>query len=119
MGKLTATLLMEEGADVTVTIRQYKSGIVDTPRNVNRINYSERYDFVKCCDFIFSATASPNLTMKKDNLEELGDCGGKVIVDLALPRDVETEICEMENYKVYDISSFSGSSGMSVERKTP
>lgn len=31
MGKLTASTLLSEGADVTVTVRQYRSGIVDIP----------------------------------------------------------------------------------------
>ena len=31
MGKLTATMLLAEGADVTVTVRQYRSGIVEIP----------------------------------------------------------------------------------------
>ena len=32
MGKLAATTLGKEGADVTVTVRQYRSGVVEIPR---------------------------------------------------------------------------------------
>lgn len=33
MGKLAATVLQQEGADVTVTVRQYRSGVVQIRRD--------------------------------------------------------------------------------------
>ena len=62
MGKLTAQTLREEGADVTVTVRQYRSGMVQIPQGAKRIDYGDRYQYIPICDFVFSATASPNLT---------------------------------------------------------
>ena len=38
MGKIAAQTLRENGADVTVTIRQYRSGIVNIPQGCRRIN---------------------------------------------------------------------------------
>ena len=47
MGKLAATMLLaEEGADVTVTVRQYRSGIVEIPLGCKRIDYGARMEFV-------------------------------------------------------------------------
>ena len=45
MGKVTALALKEAGADVTVTVRQYRSGIVTIPQGCDRINYGERLSF--------------------------------------------------------------------------
>ena len=42
MGKLAATLLQQEGAHVTVTVRQYRSGVVEIPENCKRIDYGSR-----------------------------------------------------------------------------
>ena len=39
MGKLAAQSLQQTGADVTVTVRQYRSGMVQIPLGCSRINY--------------------------------------------------------------------------------
>ena len=45
MGKVAALALAEAGAHVTVTVRQYRSGIVSIPKGCDRINYGERMEF--------------------------------------------------------------------------
>ena len=89
MGKLSAQTLLEKGADVTVTIRQYKSGIVDIPSDCKRINYSERYEILPQCDLVVSATSSPNFTICKAELDKLEISRKIVFLDLAVPRDIE------------------------------
>ncbi len=101
LGKLTAVLLMEKGADVTVTIRQYRSGVVDVPRRAKRVNYEDRYLALQDCDFLFSATASPNLTITAKRLGEAGIKKRLVAVDLAVPRDIEPEVAKLENVCYY------------------
>lgn len=113
MGKLTAQALMEEGADVTVTVRQFKSGMVQIPQGAKRIDYGERYHHIPACDLVVSATASPNITLTRQMLADcLAGCedreiAGKkrIFVDLAVPRDMETSIAEMENVEYYDMDS--------------
>lgn len=91
MGKLTAQALMEEQAHVTVTVRQYRSGMVDIPAGAERVNYGERYEALASCDYIFSATASPNLTITPEGLRGIA-LGGKIFVDLAVPRDIDPAV---------------------------
>lgn len=127
MGKLTAQALMEEGADVTVTVRQYRSGVVQIPQGAKRIDYGERYQYISVCDFVFSATASPNLTISKEKLEvcrkhhmeQTRACEiqnleeehvkfakkQQIFVDLAVPRDMEPAITELEGVSYYDMDS--------------
>lgn len=66
MGKLTATMLLAEGADVTVTVRQYRSGIVEIPLGCKRIDYGARMELFPKCDYVVSATVSPNYTVTKE-----------------------------------------------------
>ena len=106
MGRLTAQLLMDRGAQVTVTIRQYRSGIVDVPFAAERIDYTKRYEYIPFCDYVFSATASPNLTIKRDALEKSSVGTNKVFVDLAVPRDIEPEIARLPGITVYDMDDF-------------
>ena len=94
MGKLTAQALMETGAQVTVTVRQYHSGTVDIPKGAMRINYGARYEKLTDADYIFSATASPNLTITPERLIGM-DLTGKIFVDLAVPRDIDPAVGDL------------------------
>lgn len=106
MGKITAQALMEEGADVTVTVRQYRSGVVNIPQGAKRINYGERYSYIPECDFVFSATASPNLTITKEELENCNIQKSQIYVDLAVPRDMDEDLRTLKDIELYDIDSF-------------
>lgn len=106
MGKVTALALKETGADVTVTVRQYRSGIVTIPQGCDRINYGERLEFLPKCDLVVSATASPNYTLTMEQIENAKIPGHVVLIDLAVPRDIEPSAGTLNNVTLYDIDSF-------------
>lgn len=107
MGRVTALALKEAGADVTVTVRQYRSGVVNIPQGCKRINYGERMELLPDCDLVVSATASPNYTLTKENFEEIKlDAASVVLIDLAVPRDIDPEVGKLQNVSLYDIDSF-------------
>ena len=109
MGKLAAQSLQQTGADVTVTVRQYRSGVVEIPQGCARINYGERLDLLPECDLVVSATASPNYTFTKAQVREAEMHHRKkplIFVDLAVPRDVEPAVGKMDNIVLYDIDDF-------------
>lgn len=99
MGRLAAQALMEAGAQVTVTVRQYHSGIVDIPQGASRVNYGERYEKLAGSDYIFSATASPNLTIRPDRMTGM-KLDGKIFVDLAVPRDIDPEVGKLPGVRL-------------------
>ena len=105
MGKLTATLLKEEGAHVTVTVRQYGSGVVEIPRDCSRIDYGRRIGLLPSCDCVVSATVSPNYTLTEELVRE---CLRKpaVFIDLAVPRDIDPNIKNLPGVRLYDIDCF-------------
>jgi glutamyl-tRNA reductase len=102
MGRLCAQALMEEQAQVTVTVRQYRSGIVDIPRGAARVNYGERYGLIPSADYVFSATASPNLTITAEGLSGM-DLTGKTFVDLAVPRDIDQTVRSLPGVRFLDM----------------
>ena len=85
MGKLSAQILMEQGADVTVTVRQYH---------------------LPECDFVVSATSSPNYTLKWPELSALSVNHQIYLIDLAVPRDIEQKVSELAWAVLYDVDSF-------------
>ncbi len=110
MGKVAAQTLREAGASVTVTIRQYRSGVVEIPSGCSRINYGERMEFLPQCDLVVSATASPNYTLREEQFQELSLEKELVLLDLAVPRDIEPCIGVRDGITLYDMDSFRGGS---------
>lgn len=106
MGKLTATTLKQQGADVTVTVRQYRSGIVDIPVGCKRIDYGERMGLFPDCDLVVSATSSPNYTIKEENIRAVDLSHDVILVDLAVPRDIDPEVKKLRHIYLYDIDDF-------------
>lgn len=106
MGKLSATALLEKSAFVTVTVRQYTSGVVDIPRGAKRIDYADRYTVIPEYDLIVSATSSPNLTLTKEEMVKLDLKAPLCMIDLAVPRDIDPGISELKNTTLYDIDDF-------------
>lgn len=105
MGKLSATLLREQGADVTVTVRQYRSGVVQIPKDCARIDYGRRMELFGQCDVVVSATVSPNYTLTKAQVAE--KCSRPVVlIDLAVPRDIDPRVDEISGVRLYDIDCF-------------
>ena len=106
MGKLSANVFKEQGASVTVTVRQYRSGVVQIPSGCERIDYGKRLELLPSCDYVVSATSSPNYTLTKEAIESLGLDHDVIMIDLAVPRDIETAAGELEHVTLYDIDYF-------------
>ena len=64
-------------------------------------------EFFPSCDLIVSATASPNFTLTKELIQQAAT-GKKqqILIDLAVPRDIEPSVNEIEGITLYDIDSF-------------
>uniref|UniRef100_I5AWY0 Glutamyl-tRNA reductase n=1 Tax=Eubacterium cellulosolvens (strain ATCC 43171 / JCM 9499 / 6) TaxID=633697 RepID=I5AWY0_EUBC6 len=112
-GKLAAETLKREGAEVTVTVREYHSGHVEIPKNCRRISYGERYEQLKKSDLVVSATASPHYTITAFELEKIlqsmKDQHPLIFLDMAIPRDVDPAISDLAVDKkilVYGIEDF-------------
>ena len=110
MGRVCAQTLTDRGAHVTVTVRQYRSGVVDIPFHCERINYADRYGLLPDCELVVSATASPNYTLTRERMEAAlkARTSGEPIylLDMAVPRDIEPSVRELPGLKVYDIDDF-------------
>ncbi|MCC8029695.1 MAG: glutamyl-tRNA reductase [Lachnospiraceae bacterium] len=105
MGKLAAVLLREQGADVTMTVRQYHSGLVDIPADCARIDYGRRMELFPRCDYVVSATASPYYTLPF-HLVEQAVRKPVVLVDLAVPRDIDPAAGALPDVTLFDVDSF-------------
>jgi len=110
IGRLVAEILIRENASVTITLRSHnkdKKGVSQIPDKANTINYDERYSAVEKADIVISATTSPHLTMTHNEMSALKRLPN-IIVDLAVPRDVETSIKGLPGVTLLTIDDISG-----------
>lgn len=71
--------------------------------NIIPIEYSDRNKIIqeKSIDIVISATSSPHLVIKYDDMPKLDK---KIyIMDIALPRDIDTKLKELNYVELYDI----------------
>ena len=109
MGRLVSELLIHEGVNVMVTLREYKKGVVQVPNRVSTIGYNDRYKAIEQTDIVISATTSPHYTLCRNELTGLKQIP-KIIVDLAVPRDVEPSVQEIPGIILLTIDDISGES---------
>ena len=109
-GRLAASTLVQKGARVLVTVRQYTHGAVRVPSGCEGVPYAQRYEYVGDCDIIMSATTSPHYTLRRELFEVAlsADAAAKGIhvVDLAIPRDIDPAIAQIAGCSVHDIDEF-------------
>ena len=109
IGRLAAKQLVELGARVTVTVRNYKTRQVEIPTGCRMIDYRERYEVLRDFDIIVSATTSPHHTIKYEDCHTLLEDGRhRVLVDLAVPRDISSRFAQVQNIHLYNIDSLGG-----------
>lgn len=107
MSKLAMKHLAEEKlSNIYVTNRSYDKlkSIQDEYKNLIPIKYEDRYEVMNKVDIVISATASPHTILKKENMPQLSN--KLIMMDIALPRDIDKNLNELENIELYDIDDF-------------
>ena len=76
----------------------------DLASRVNVINYDDRYSVIDTADIVISATKSPHCVIKKAGVESnISSHKERLMIDLAVPRDIEPEVAEIDGVRLYDI----------------
>jgi len=89
-------------------LRSHKRGSnVHINNKANVIDYDERYKTVEQVNIIISATASPHLTLLRSEIGVLKQLP-EIIVDLAVPRDVDPSVKDIDGVTLLTIDDISG-----------
>jgi len=102
MGRLAASLLRREGCQVSVTLRTYRHGETIVPPGCGVVPYDQRFLHMEDCDLLLSATTSPHYTVTVEPLSKLPSLPA-VLVDLAIPRDIQPEVGQLPGVSLYNI----------------
>ncbi len=107
IGELVTKYLKEEGVSgVFIANRTYENACLLASKVGGRV---VRFDRLKEelteADIVISATASPHLIIKKEIVSEIMALRKKtlVIMDLALPRDIDPEVKNVSNVILYNL----------------
>ena len=63
-------------------------------------------EFLPKCDVAVSATASPNYTLRRELFQDITLTKPLLLLDLAVPRDIEPALAKEEGITLYDMDSF-------------
>ena len=94
--------------------RSYHHGQTVVPAGCAVTPYEKRYDAMEGMDLVLSATTSPHYTVAAYELAELAR-PPKVLVDLAIPRDIEPGVGELPGFTLYNVDDL----GVEVCRDIP
>lgn len=103
VGQLTAKYIMDGEFDVLYIAVRDTTKVIINDNKVQVIAFEERKSHYCEVDCIISCTSSPHTVVRKQDLPSKEF----IVFDLALPRDVEKGISEMDNIQLFDIDSIS------------
>lgn len=105
---LLKNLLSYRNVRVMATMRSHNGEAVILPESsaLTVVPYEERYSCISGCSCVISATSSPHTVLTADRLREF--CRGeKLLIDLAVPRDIDPAAAEIPGVTLRSIDYFS------------
>lgn len=119
IGCLAAERMLEEGCDVTMTVRRYKTRDVVLPDGVQVIDYADRYEYLSKFDLIISGTLSPHHTIRyEEAVPCFMDGVSRILIDLAVPRDISQRLGELDTITLFNIDSLGGMSTDEIDNES-
>ena len=123
-GKIGSTVLKNlqciDGAEVYITSRNMGQAGEDHHHKITYrvMEYEKRYELVNEMDAIISATSSPHYTLTYSKMaEKLVTEKPRVLVDLAVPIDIEAKVEKLPGIMRYDIDDFQELARTNNEKK--
>ena len=110
-GRLVAKALKERGiAQITATSRSYeKASALAKSLGGSSVDIGSLGQELTGCDIAISCTGAPHLILDLKTLENAMSARANqplVIIDIAVPRDVDPEVGRLSNVFLYDIDDF-------------
>lgn len=106
---IAKNLLAKSNIRIIAAIRTHKNpiGLFPLSTTIEYVPYENRYDFIEEADVIISATSSPHFMLcGKDVQSAIFTNKKRLFLDLAMPRDIDPFIGELEGVTLYNIDHF-------------
>lgn len=79
------------------------------------VPFIDRYAYISECDIIISATASPHIILKQEDMPKLYK--QLYVLDLAAPRDIDTKIQESKYVQLFDMDHLQKSASLNNQKR--
>ena len=122
MAELALASLQSEGVRAAVVANRTfeRAQALASLYGATAVHYDEAWEALADVDVLLCSTASPHVVVGadrvRDGLERRGD-RPLCILDIALPRDVDPAVAEMDNVFLYDLDDLRAVVSASVERR--
>lgn len=104
MGRLAFRHLLEEGIEQVYMCNRNHDKVYDLSKEfpeIIPIDYKDRYECLANVDILMTATSSPHTVIKSSEIKSTKP--SLYMMDLALPRDIDPKVKELESVTLYDI----------------
>lgn len=113
MAELAAQHLIASGADRLVVANRTLSRAVDLARSLggSAISLEEVGDALVDADIVISSTGAPGIILSKDQVKRIMRPRRHrllFIIDIAVPRDIDPKVNDIDNVYLYDIDDLKG-----------
>ncbi|MDO4535271.1 MAG: glutamyl-tRNA reductase [Clostridium perfringens] len=106
MGKLAVKYILGHDIEKLYIVVRNKLVVNDLDdQRVSVINFAEKNDFLNKVDAVISCTAATHTLINKEDIKEEGK--DIYIFDLAVPRDVDSNVSKIDRVKLYDLDYIS------------
>jgi glutamyl-tRNA reductase len=115
IGSIVARDLLDKGISVTGTARSHPSEeLLCQTQGMDWIDYRRRYEYMNPANVVVSATTSPHYTITRKDFaeclkvehEQQQKNAGKLMIDLAVPCDIDKDVVDIPGVKLLDIDYF-------------
>ena len=96
--------------------KQYDLAFQDTGQ-VRWVHYDKRYEYLAWADVVISATSSPHYTFLEENVKKIRREKPLCFIDLAIPRDVDEAIEQLEGCIVKNMDDIQALAKKNNEKK--
>lgn len=122
MGKLTGRIVRDSGAGrILVANRTYeRAAVVAQQLKAQAVPFTELAQALVAADMVVSATGAPSFILSPQMVAEAVKERGQrplILIDIAVPRDIDPEVGQLEGVCLYNIDDLQAFSQASLEER--
>lgn len=116
---ILCSLKKECSARIILTSRtQHKLTKFIDDFSVESIKFKDKYLAIKESDIIISATSAPHFVItKNDAVKYISDKKKRLFIDLAVPRDIDENIIQIDGVTIYNLEDIFSESSINMDKR--
>jgi len=121
MSKIVIQNLIKKNVKNIFVTNRTKRKVEDFAKDfpgITEIDFEDRYKTITEVDAIISCTSAPHFVIRKEKFTQNYNNQPLIILDLAVPRDIEPSVSEISSIKLYSIDDLDKTARENAQKKT-